>query len=226
MLREKVTTDISTKGGQYDVLTIGTYEAPIWGKKGWLVPLTGIDKVDDLLPPIRNGLSVDGKLYASPFYGESSFTMYRKDLMAKAGLTMPDAPTWDFIAEAAKKMTDRAAGVNGICLRGKAGWGENMAFIDATANSLGARWFDESWKPQFDQAEWKKTVSFYIDLMKAAGPAGASGNGFSENLALFQTGKCGIWIDATSAGSFVSDPKASQVADKVGFALAPDAGLG
>ena len=226
VLREKVTTDISTKGGQYDVLTIGTYEAPIWGKKGWLVPLTGIDKVDDLLPPIRNGLSVDGKLYASPFYGESSFTMYRKDLMAKAGLTMPDAPTWDFIAEAAKKMTDRAAGVNGICLRGKAGWGENMAFIDATANSLGARWFDESWKPQFDQAEWKKTVSFYIDLMKAAGPAGASGNGFSENLALFQTGKCGIWIDATSAGSFVSDPKASQVADKVGFALAPDAGLG
>src|SRR5215475_15767712 len=147
VLREKVTTDISTKGGQYDVLTIGTYEAPIWGKKGWLVPLTGIDKVDDLLPPIRNGLSVDGKLYASPFYGESSFTMYRKDLMAKAGLTMPEAPTWDFIADAARKMTDRAAGVNGICLRGKAGWGENMAFIDATANSLGARWFDETWKP-------------------------------------------------------------------------------
>jgi len=226
VLREKVTADISTKGGQYDVLTIGTYETPIWGKKGWLVPLTGVDKVDDLLPAIRGGLSVEGKLYASPFYGESSFTMYRKDLMEKAGLKMPDAPTWDFIAEAARKMTDRANGVNGICLRGKAGWGENMAFLGATSNSFGARWFDENWKPQFDQPEWKKTLQFYIDLMKDAGPAGASGNGFSENLALFQTGKCGMWIDATAAASFVVDPKASQVAANVGFTLAPDAGLG
>ena len=226
-LRQKVTKDISTKGGQFDILTIGTYETPIWGKKGWLVPLTGVDAPDDLLPAIRAGLTVDGKLYASPFYGESSFTMYRKDLFDKAGLKMPDAPTWDFIAGAARKLTDRASGVNGICLRGKAGWGENMAFLGAAANSMGARWFDEKWNPQFDQPEWKKTLTFYLDLMKDAGPAGASGNGFSENLALFQSGKCAMWIDATSAGSHVSDPKeAPQVADKVGFALAPDAGLG
>ncbi len=226
-LREKVTRDIQTKGGQYDILTIGTYETPIWGKKGWLVPLTNVDKPDDLLPAIKAGLTVDGKLYASPFYGESSFTMYRKDLFDKAGLKMPDAPTWDFIADAAKKLTDRRTGQNGICLRGKAGWGENMAFLTATANSFGARWFDEKWTPQFDTPEWKKTLTFYLDLMKAAGPAGASGNGFSENLALFQSGKCAMWIDATSAGSHVSDPKeAPLVADKVGFALAPDAGLG
>ena len=135
VLRQKVTTDIATKGGQFDVLTIGTYEVPIWGKKGWLVPLDklGADyDVDDLLPAIRAGLSVDGKLYAAPFYGESSFVMYRKDLMEKAGLKMPDKPTWDFIRQAADKMTDKAAGVYGICLRGKPGWGENMAFLTAT----------------------------------------------------------------------------------------------
>jgi len=225
-LRQKVTKDISTKGGQYDVLTIGTYETPIWGKKGWLVPLTGVDDPKDLLPAIAGGLTVDGKLYAAPFYGESSMVMYRKDLIEKAGLKMPDAPTWTFIADAAKKMTDRATGVNGICLRGKAGWGENMAFLGATANSFGARWFDEKWNPQFDTPEWKATLSFYINMMKESGPAGASSNGFSENLALFQTGKCGMWIDATVAASFVSDAKASQVADKVGYALAPDNGLG
>ena len=225
-LRQKVTKDISTKGGQYDVLTIGTYETPIWGKKGWLVPLTGVDDQADLLPAIAGGLTVDGKLYAAPFYGESSMVMYRKDLMDKAGLKMPDAPTWTFIADAAKKMTDRATGVNGICLRGKAGWGENMAFLGATANSFGARWFDEKWNPQFDQPEWKQTLNFYLTMMKDSGPPGASSNGFSENLALFQTGKCGMWIDATVAASFVSDPKASSVADKVGYALAPDNGLG
>jgi sorbitol/mannitol transport system substrate-binding protein len=228
-LRQKVTTDIATKGGQFDVLTIGTYEVPIWGKKGWLVPLDNLGAdydVDDLLPAIRSGLTVDGKLFAAPFYGESSMVMYRKDLMDKAGLKMPDAPTWTFIKEAADKMTDKAAGVYGICLRGKAGWGENMAFLSATANSFGARWFDEKWNAQFNTPEWKATLDFYVPLLKADGPPGASSNGFNENLALFNDGKCGMWIDATVAASFVSDPKQSKVADKVGFALAPDNGLG
>jgi sorbitol/mannitol transport system substrate-binding protein len=229
VLRQKVTTDIATKGGQYDILTIGTYEVPIWAKQGWLVALDNLGSdydVDDLLPPIRNGLSYDGKLYAAPFYGESSYVMYRKDLFDKAGLTMPDKPTWDFVKQAADKITDRANGINGICLRGKAGWGENVAFLTTLANSFGARWFDENWKPQFDQPEWKDAIQFYVDLMKADGPSGASSNGFNENLTLFQQGKCGMWIDATVAGSFVTDPKASTVADKVGFALAPDKGLG
>ncbi len=229
VLRQRVTTDIATKGGQYDIMTIGTYEVPIWGKAGWLVSLNDLPAsydVDDLLPAIRNGLTIDGNLYASPFYGESSMVMYRKDLMEKAGLTMPKAPTWEFIAKAAEAMTDKANEVYGICLRGKAGWGENMAFLTATSNSFGAKWFDMDWKPQFDKEPWKKALTFYLDLMKKSGPPGASSNGFNENLALFQSGKCGMWIDATVAASFVTNPKDSTVADKVGFALAPDNGLG
>ena len=229
ILRQRVTTDIATRGGQYDVLTIGTYEVPIWARQGWLLPLDNLGEaydVDDLLPAIREGLSVEGKLYGAPFYGESSMVMYRRDLVEKAGLEMPDAPSWQFIADAARKMTDRDNEVYGICLRGKAGWGENMAFLTAAANSFGARWFDEDWKAQFDQPEWKETLSFYVDLMKEAGPPGASSNGFNENLALFQTGKCGMWIDATVAASFVTNPDESEVADEVGFALAPDNGLG
>lgn len=225
VLREKVTTDIAAKGGQFDVLTIGTYEVPIWGKKGWLVPLTEVDDPADILPAIAGGLTVDGKLMAAPFYGESSMVMYRKDLMEKAGLTMPDAPTWEFIGQAARAMTDKSAETYGVCLRGKAGWGENMAFLTATSNSFGARWFDENWKPQFDQPEWKATLDYYLSLMADAGPPGASSNGFNENLALFNSGKCGMWIDATVAASFVTG-KESTVADKVGFALAPDNGLG
>jgi len=229
-LRQNVTTDIATNGGQYDVMTIGTYEAPIWAKQGWLVPLDGLSAdaeydVDDLLPAIRGGLSVDGKLYAAPFYGESSMVMYRKDLMEKTGLEMPDAPTWEFIGEAARAMTDRDADINGICLRGKAGWGENMAFLTAMSNSFGARWFDEAWTPQFDQPEWKATLDTYLSLMADAGPSGASSNGFNENLTLFQQGKCGMWIDATVAASFVTGAD-STVAEHVGFALAPDNGLG
>jgi len=229
VLRQRVTTDIATKGGQFDILTIGTYEVPIWGKRGWLLPLDKLGAaydVNDLLAPIRAGLTVDGKLYAAPFYGESSMTMYRKDLFEKAGLSMPPNPTWDFIASAAKKITDRSTETFGVCLRGKPGWGENMALLTVMANSFGARWFDEKWQPEFNGPEWKKTLTFYVDLMKAAGPPGASTNGFNENLALFNSGKCGVWIDATVAASFVTNPKESRVVGKVGFALAPNAGLG
>jgi sorbitol/mannitol transport system substrate-binding protein len=230
VLRERVTTDIATKGGQYRCddhrhlrgSDLGQAAVALAARQPW----RRLRRRRHHPGKIAGGLSADGKLYAAPFYGESSFVMYRKDLMEKAGLTMPDAPTWDFIADAARKMTDRAADINGICLRGKAGWGENMAFLTAMSNSFGARWFDEKWQPQFDQPEWKKTLQFYVDLMKDAGPSGASSNGFNENLALFQQGKCGMWIDATVAASFVSNPKDSTVADKVGYALAPDTGLG
>ncbi len=210
VLRQRVTTDISTKGGQFDIMTIGMYEAPIWAKNGWLVPLNDLPAsydANDILPAMRNGLSYKGTLYAAPFYGKSSMVMYRTDLMQKAGLTMPEAPTWSFIKQAAAAMTDKKNGVYGICLRGKAGWGENMAFLTAMSNSFGAQWFDMNWKPQFDQPPWKDTLNFYLDLMNNYGPPGASNNGFNENLSLFQQGHCGMWIDATVAASFVTNPK-------------------
>tara|TARA_R100000750_G_scaffold62824_1_gene58336 strand:- start:1895 stop:3235 length:1341 start_codon:yes stop_codon:yes gene_type:complete len=224
VLRQRVTTDVTTKGGSFDLMTIGMYETPIWGANGWLVPMDDLSEeydVDDILPAMRNGLSHDGTLYAAPFYGESSMIMYRTDLMEAAGLEMPDAPTWEFVREAALAMTDRDAGINGICLRGKAGWGEGGAIITVTANSFGARWFDENWTPQFDQPEWKEALTFFVNLMNDAGPAGYATNGFNENLSLFQQGKCGMWIDATVAASFVTNDE-STVADKVGFALAPN----
>ena len=229
VLRQRVTQDIATKGGQFDVMTIGTYEVPIWGAQGWLVSLNDLPAewdADDILPAIRDGLTVDGQLYAAPFYGESSMVMYRTDLMEKAGLEMPEAPTWDFIKQSAAAMTDKDGEVYGICLRGKAGWGENMAFLTAMSNSFGAKWFDEDWQPQLDSEAWSNTLNFYMDLMTNYGPPGASTNGFNENLSLFQQGKCGMWIDATVAASFVTNPEDSTVADRVGFALAPDNGLG
>ena len=222
-LRSRVTTDIATKGGQFDVMTIGMYETPIWGKKGWLKELkpdAGYD-VDDLLPAMRNGLSVDGKLYAAPFYGESSMLMYRKDLTDKAGIKFSDRPTWEEVRAAAEKINDPKAGVYGICLRGKPGWGDNMAFLTTLVNTYGGQWFDMKWKPQIDSKPWHEAVNFYVDLLKNYGPPGSAGNSFNEILALYNEGKCGMWIDATIAASFITDPKQSKVADKVAFAQGP-----
>ena len=224
VLRQRLTTDIATQGGQFDVLTIGMYEAALWGAKGWLEPMKDLPAsyaLDDVFPSVREGLSVKGSLYALPFYAESSITYYRTDLFKEAGLTMPERPTWEQIAGFAEKLTHKDKEQYGICLRGKAGWGENMALITTVANAYGARWFDEKWQPEFNGPEWKNALNFYVDTMKKSGPPGASSNGFNENLALFNSGKCAIWVDASVAGSFVTDKTQSKVADHVGFTFAP-----
>ena len=223
VLRQRVTTDIATKGGQFDIMTIGMYETPIWGKKGWLQELKtdAAYDADDILPAMRNGLSVDGKMFAVPFYGESSMLMYRKDLTDKAGIKMPNNPTWDLVRETAAKIHDPANGVYGICLRGKPGWGDNAAFLTTIVNTYGGQWFDMKWKPQLESKPWKDAIGMYVNLMNKYGPPGSENNSFNEILALYNEGKCGMWIDATIAASFISDPRQSKVADKVAFAQAP-----
>jgi len=223
VLRQRVTTDIATKAGQFDVLTIGNYEVPLWAKQSWLAeikPDAAYD-ADDLLPTVRKDLTVDGKLYALPFYAESVMTYYRKDLFAKAGITMPEHPTYQQLSDAASKITDASHQVYGMCLRGKPGWGENMALLTAVVHSFGGQWFDTSWKPTINTPEWKAAMTWYVTTMKKDGPPGAAANGFNENLALFASGHCGIWVDSTVASGLLFDPKQSQVADKVGFTAAP-----
>ncbi|WP_250476363.1 sugar ABC transporter substrate-binding protein [Caballeronia sp. INML1] len=224
VLRQRATTDITTNSGQFDVITIGTYEAPQWGKRGWLSPMTGLPAnydLDDVVKTARDGLSSGGVLYALPFYVESSMTYYRKDLFQAAGLKMPDQPTYDQIKQFADKLTDKSKGQYGICLRGKAGWGENMAFVSTVVNTFGGEWFNEKWQAQLDTPEWKKAVGFYADLLKSDGPPGASSNGFNENLTLMSSGKCAMWIDATVAAGMLYNKSQSQVSDKIGFAAAP-----
>ena len=224
VLRQKVTTDIATHGGQFDVVTVGTYEVPIWAAQDWLEPMDNLPAdydLNDVLKPVRDGLSYKDKLYALPFYAESSMLFYRKDLFEKAGIKVPEQPKWPEVKEWAKKLNDPSKPVYGICLRGKPGWGENMAFVTTLVNTFGGQWFDMNWKPQLDTKPWKEAVSFYVDLLKNYGPPGASSNGFNENLALFSTGKCAMWVDATVAAGLLFNPKQSQVADKLGFAQAP-----
>ncbi|MBY6027902.1 sugar ABC transporter substrate-binding protein [Halomonas sp. DP8Y7-1] len=227
-LRQHVTTDIATAGGRFDIVTIGTYEAAIWAERGWLLPLDDLPasyQVDDLLPTVREALSFQGQLYAAPFYAESAFTLYREDLFAEAGLSMVESPSWEFIARAAAALHDPDEHY-GICLRGKPGWGENMALLTAMANAYGGRWFDMQWVPQLATAAWRDALDQYLSLLWEYGPPNPEQLGFNDNLALFQQGKCAIWVDATVAASAVTNPRESMVADRVGFALAPQQGMG
>ncbi|MEV1328044.1 sugar ABC transporter substrate-binding protein [Micromonospora costi] len=227
-LRDKVTQDVATQGGQYDVATIGAYEAPIWSKNGWLHELSSYADADggydrnDLLQPMVTSLSgEDGKLYAAPFYGESSFLMYNKELFAAKGLAMPERPTWQQVAQFAAQLDDDKAGVSGICLRGLSGWGELFAPLTTVVNTFGGTWFEKDWTPRVNAPEFVEATKFYVDLVRAHGQPGAPQAGFTECLNTFGQGKAAMWYDATSAAGTLEDASASTVAGKVGYAYAP-----
>jgi len=225
-LRDKVTQDVATQGGQYDVVTIGAYEAPIWAKNTWLEPLDDRAKEgdydrDDLLAPMQKALSYEDKLYAVPFYGESSFLMYRKDLFQAKGITMPESPTWAQVAQYAAQLDDQGSGTAGICLRGLPGWGEVFAPLTTVVNTFGGTWFDKDWNAKVDSPEFKAAVKFYVDLVREHGQPGAPNSGFSECLTAFGQGKAAMWYDATSAAGSLEDPKVSKVSGKVGYVTAP-----
>ncbi len=235
-LRQKVTEDVGLGSGKYDVVTIGTYDAPIWGKNRWLVSLEPLfagmgagerDAYarDDLLPNIRAALSYNDEQFALPFYGESSMMFYRKDLFAGAGITMPLRPTWQQIREFAVLLKGRENVPYGIVLRGLPGWGEILAPFNTVVNAFGGRWFDEGWNPAFTEPAMAEAWRFYRRLLVDAGEPSSTTDGYTECLAIMQSGKAAMWYDATvSAGAL--EARDSKVAGRIGYAFAPSARKG
>lgn len=225
--RAKITASTATEGGEFDVVMISNYEAPQWAANGWLENLEphmaatpGYDE-GDFIPSIKTSLSYKNQMYAVPFYGESSFLAYRKDLFDKAGITMPAKPTWQQIADFAAKLDDKAAGVAGICLRGKPGWGESLAPFTTVANTFGAQWFDQNWNAKLTSPEFTQAANFYVNLIREHGEVGASSAGFSECGTRYTQGNAAMWYDATVMAGTNEDPSSSKIVGKSGYAPAP-----
>jgi sorbitol/mannitol transport system substrate-binding protein len=228
-LREVTTRDVAAGGRQFDVVMIGPYEAPQFGRDGNLTDLTDLASsdnsynLDDIIPAVRNALSFDGKLYAAPFYGESSFLMYRKDVLREEGVSMPAKPTWTQVAEIARKIDK--PGMAGICLRGLPGWGDLGATFTTVLNTFGGTWWSATEdgsvdKAMVDQPEFRKALQFYVDLVRDAGEEDAAGSSFNECLSQYLDGKVAMWYDATvAAGELEADD--SDVKGKNGYVAAP-----
>ncbi|MCE3033862.1 sugar ABC transporter substrate-binding protein [Streptomyces sp. CMSTAAHL-2] len=226
-VRDKISQDFANQAGQYDVATLSNYEIPIYARNGWLRPMDGYVAKDpsydekDVLAPMRASLTGDdGKLYGQPFYGESSFLMYRKDVFAAKGLTMPAHPTWQQVADLAAKVDGARPGMRGICLRGLPGWGEMAAPLTTVVNTFGGTWFDKDWKARLDSPAFEKATKFYVDLVRAHGESGAAQSGFAECLNDMTQGKVAMWYDATSAAGSL-EAKGSPVKGELGYAPAP-----
>jgi sorbitol/mannitol transport system substrate-binding protein len=228
-LRQVTTRDVGSGGKAFDAVMIGPYEAPQFGAAGLLQDLTSQAKADkaynynDLIPAVRNALSAKGRMYASPFYGESSFVMYRKDVLAKSGVKMPLHPTWQQVAKIARKINTPS--MAGICLRGKPGWGELGAVFTTMLNTFGGTWWSakangQPDKAQVDQPAFKATLDFYAKLVQDAGEKDAANSSYNECLTQYQAGKVAMWYDATVAAGFL-EAQDSPVKGKNGYAFAP-----
>jgi sorbitol/mannitol transport system substrate-binding protein len=228
-LRQVTTRDVAAGGRQFDVVMIGPYEAPQFGKDGYVTDLTrqaSGDKAYDLgdvIPTVRNALSTDGKLYAAPFYGESSFLMYRKDVLKAKGLSMPAHPTWTQVGDIARKVN--SPNMAGICLRGKPGWGDLGASFTTVLNTFGGTWWSAKPdgsvdKAMVDQPEFKQALSFYAGLVKDAGEKDAASSSFNECLSQYKDGKAAMWYDATVAAGLL-EANDSAVKGKNGYVPAP-----
>jgi sorbitol/mannitol transport system substrate-binding protein len=225
-LRAAIEKNVSTHSNAFNVIMIGPYEAPLFAKNGWLVNLSkqyiasdASYDAGDLLPPIAKALSYKGDLYAVPFYGESSMLYYRKDLFTKAGLTMPAHPTWTQVQSFAAKL-NQPGKTAGICLRGLAGWGDNMASLDTVVNTFGGEWFNMKWEPQLTSPAFENATKFYVNLVRKYGESGASNDSFNQLLTLYGQGKCAMWYDATVAATSIATTYPS-IAAQTGYALAP-----
>ena len=96
VLRERVTTDIATKGGQFDVITIGVYETPIWGKSGWLTPLDDLGDDYDYRRPDRAGAQrpdVRRQALCRAVLRRKLVDTLPQGSVRAAGLKMPEQPT-------------------------------------------------------------------------------------------------------------------------------------
>jgi sorbitol/mannitol transport system substrate-binding protein len=225
--RAKITASVSTKSNEFDVVMISNYETPLWASYGWVTDLQpyiartpGYD-ANDFIPSIRKALSWHGHMYSVPFYGESSFLVYRKDLFKQAGLTMPAHPTWTQIAGFAQRLNNKKKGIAGICLRGESGWGQVLAPLDTVINTFGGRWYDTNWHAQLTSPAFERAVSFYVNLVTKDGEPGAAADGFTECATQYGQGKAAMWYDATSTAGTIEAAGTSTVVGKNGYVEAP-----
>jgi sorbitol/mannitol transport system substrate-binding protein len=224
-LRDKTSQEFSSQAGQYDVATLSNFEIPIYAKNKWVADLTSYSSGDtafnqsDILGPMTKSLSVDSKIYGEPFYGESSFLMYRKDLLDAKGVKFSANPTWQEVADAAAKVDD-PSGTRGICLRGLPGWGQVFAPLTTVVNTFGGTWFEKDWTAKVNAPEFKEATNFYVNLVKTHGEAGASQAGFTECLNNMTQGKTAMWYDATSAAGSL-EASDSPVKGKIAYLPAP-----
>jgi N,N'-diacetylchitobiose transport system substrate-binding protein len=143
----KLTTALPDAENTPDVVEIGNTWAPTFTNAGAFTDLSDMyDELggDKLLPSFVEVGSVDDAQYALPYYFGSRYMFYRKDVWAKAGVTVPTT-LGEFNEAAAALKTDTQSGF----YIGGEDWRNGVSWIFANGGELAVK----------DGDDWKSSLS-------------------------------------------------------------------
>jgi len=163
-------------GGQMpDVAEMGSTWTPEFGDIGALEPAdVGADGSgaggDRYVPSLVEGATVDGTVYGVPWYAGARALIYRADILAPLGLSVPT--TWDELLAVGRAIRDRT----GKAAFGVAGNAEHYVLPMVWQNG-GEIAFRKGgvWRSGMDSPEAVGAIQFYADLYRTErfAPAGA-----------------------------------------------------
>ncbi|MEN5278974.1 sugar ABC transporter substrate-binding protein [Brucella sp. TWI432] len=220
--RAKARLDASTGAGAYQVLYVDEANTPEYASAGWLYPLAEVlpEEYDiaDFRVDLANVASYEGKQYFAPLVGGGDILIYRKDVLEKAGLSVPK--TLDELVAGVKAVNDPANKLYGWAARGQRGSGMNVWRWTPFFRGLGGQWLDGD-QPAFNSEIGVKATELYMDLLKSA-PPGVGTFSWSDAVEAFRGGQVVYLIESDVFGPWMEVPDKSVVAGKVGYAPPPE----
>ncbi len=229
--RQKVLLELGAGTGGLDAFyTFAAQEGLKFWRSGWYEPLDAYLKNPKLTDPAFDlgdiskvavqGNLYDGKLSSLPIQQNTTMLYYRRDLLDKLKLKVPQ--NFAELEETAKKLNnveESGQKAVGIVLRGKkaAATSQWAPFL----LSMGGSWLGKDGKPAINSPEAVQAFDLYGRLLKNYGPPGAVNYHWYEAVSLFVQGKAAMFIDVNARIFYFEDPAKSQVVGKVGYALFP-----
>jgi len=222
-VRQKVVMDLIARTGRYDIIMVGTDGGvQTYGYGGFLEPLdkyfrdypTGYYESSDVYPQCLNANRISGVLYALPYYSFGAGIIYRADIVARYGLTLPR--TTDELIEV---LDDLKTGLEGEGITDvypvtmRAAPGEEPAldltgFVYAWAGY--PAWFEggvinpseikeKRARPIFNK-DFAPGFRAYTDICKKYGPPGISTHTWVDMMNIYAQGKAVMLMPSSING--------------------------
>ena len=184
----KLQTDLAA-GTQADVFDVDTGSYANLQADGVLAPLSGVD-ASKYRTSLLDTYKTDGKQYGLPTSFSNVVLFYNKALFDKAGVSYPtDSWTWADEKAAAKKLTDKAAGV----------WGDFQPityneFSKVIQQTGGSFLSDNGKKSAFNDEAGQRATAWLAGKSGVTMPTAAAGANTPDfDSGLFKAGKLAMW---------------------------------
>ena len=239
---EKLLSDLSSGTGTYDLFMTSPLNNWQYATAGWVEPLddylanpslTDIDyDVDDFIQGILNanrwtlepmsGMG-EGQLWALPINYETYLLAYRPSILEARGVDVPT--TYVELLSAGPELTftdDSGQQVFGVITRFDKYWDLTYLTFATMLQSYGAEMIDANGDLQICSPESIQATEDFLQLIRTSAPDGAGAFTWYDALQGFSSGQYALSVnEADLFAPVYEDPEQSQIADDVGYALAP-----